>query len=81
MGIAGMRTRRAFTDDGIGLTGTVDRRNKGVVGARTPKSLSRTEASVDAHNVSSQPARTTSRRSRQSSTGTAAIWPLKVQQC
>ena len=28
MGIAGMRTRRAFTDDGIGLTGTVDRRNK-----------------------------------------------------
>ena len=56
VGIAGMRTRRAFTDDGIGLTGTVDRRNKGVVGARTPKSLSRTEASVDAHNVSSQPA-------------------------
>jgi hypothetical protein len=35
-----MRTRRAFTDDGIGLTGNVDRRNKDVVEARTPKSFS-----------------------------------------
>jgi hypothetical protein len=51
-----MRTRRAFTDDGIGLTGTVDRRNKDVVGARTPKSFSRTEVSIEAHHVSSQQA-------------------------
>ena len=56
MGIAGMGTRRAFTDDGIGLTGTVDRRHKDVVGARTPKSFSRTEASIEVHYVLSRPA-------------------------